>query len=171
MDRILPSEGSDAGSTPAGHTMNQKFFNYLKSQNLNFDITTFSRSTRTSVDAATALGCQLGQIAKSLIFKIADNHLLLIVASGANRVDENKIGALIGQKISKADADFVQKHTGYAIGGVPSFGFSTPIITYIDEDLLNFSQIWSAAGDSHSVFSLSPQNLVRLTRGIITCVK
>ena len=151
--------------------MNQIFLDYLKSQNLKFDIKTFSESTRTSADAAIALGCLLGQIAKSLIFQTEDGEPILIIASGPNRINELKIEKIIGKKISKADAVFVRKHTGYVIGGVPPVGFPVPITTYIDEDLLNFRQIWSAAGDPNSVFPLTPANLIQITRGIIVCVK
>ncbi len=171
MDRILPSEGSDAGSTPAGNTMSQKFIDYLKSQNLSFDIKTFSKSTRTSADAAATLGCQLGQIAKSIIFQTADHQPILIIASGSNRVNEAKLEKILNKKISKADATLVRQHTGYTIGGVPPFGFPQLIKTFIDHDLLQYSVVWSAAGDPHSIFPLSPIDLVRVTRGIIVCVK
>jgi len=169
--RLASTSDSESRRAPAGNTMSQKFTDFLKSQNLNFDINTFSESTCTSADAAAALNCQLGQIAKSLIFRIKNNTPLLIITSGSNRVDENKIETLIGQQISQADADFVQIHTGYIIGGIPPFGFLQPIKTFIDRDLLQYSVIWSAAGDPHSVFSLSPQNLIHVTRGIIVCVK
>lgn len=129
-------------------------------------------STRTSAEAAEAVGCQVGQIAKSLIFKkqVSDQPVL-VIASGANRVSEARLAALIGEPVEKADADFVRVHTGFAIGGVPPIGHLHKLQTIIDEDLLEYQEIWAAAGTPHAVFRLTPQELVALTGGQVTTVK
>ena len=104
-------------------------------------------STRTSVEAAQAIGCQVGQIAKSLVFKTGDSQQpVLVITSGANRVDEARISALLGEPIGKADADFVRKHTGFVIGGVPPVGHTELLKTFIDEDLLSFAVKPDVAG-------------------------
>jgi prolyl-tRNA editing enzyme YbaK/EbsC (Cys-tRNA(Pro) deacylase) len=122
-------------------------------------------STRTSQEAAQALGCQVGQIAKSIIFKAISSRPILVITSGTNRVNEQVIARLIGEEIGKADADFVRLHTGFAIGGVPSLGHDEPLKTFIDQDLLQYPEIWAAAGTPHAVFCLSPDDLLRMTRG------
>jgi prolyl-tRNA editing enzyme YbaK/EbsC (Cys-tRNA(Pro) deacylase) len=123
-------------------------------------------STRTAVEAAQAIGCTVAQIAKSLIFKgEKSNQPVLVIASGSNRVDEKILRDLIGEKIGKADADFVRQHTGFAIGGIPPLGFPNPIRTFIDEDLLKFEEIWAAAGTPHAVCCLSSADLEGMTGG------
>lgn len=132
----------------------------------------FSESTRTSAEAAQACGCEVGQIAKSLIFKTKKTHNpVLIIASGANRVNEKKIGALVGEAIERADANFARDRTGYAIGGIPPLGHSEQILTFIDEDLLQYAEIWAAAGTPNSVFKLNPQDLAKMTGGQVADVK
>lgn len=129
-------------------------------------------STRTAVEAAQAVGCQVGQIVKSLIFKAKRSERpILVIASGQNRVDEKKIAALIGEPLGKADADFVRQHTGFAIGGVPPLGHPEPLLTYIDEDLGQYPEIWAAAGTPHAVFRLSPADLTRITQGTVVDLK
>lgn len=123
-------------------------------------------STRTSAEAASALGCQVGQIAKSIIFQMITSHLpVLVIASGPNRVNEKVIGELVGEPISKADADFVRQRTGFVIGGVPPLAHNEHMETFIDQDLLQYSEIWAAAGTPHAVFRLSPDDLLRMTGG------
>lgn len=123
-------------------------------------------STRTAMEAAQAVGCQVGQIVKSLVFKAKRSERpILVVASGANRVNEKIIEALIGEPLGKADADFVRQHTGFAIGGVPPVGHTEPVETFVDEDLLQYSEIWAAAGTPNAVFRLAPPDLVRMTAG------
>ena len=124
-----------------------------------FQVLEFETSTRTSEDAAGAVGCTVAEIAKSLIFRAADGRPVLVIASGANRVDEKKVRALLGQKIERADADFVRTATGYAIGGVPPVGHATPPIVLIDSDLQIFPAIWAAAGTPNAVFAASPRQL------------
>ena len=137
-----------------------------------FSIHELPDSTRSAAEAAQAVGCQVGQIAKSLIFKTKTSQRpVLVIASGPNRVVENKIAALVGEKISKADADFVRQHTGFAIGGVSPVGHTEPITTFIDEDLLKYDEIWAAAGTPHAVFRLNGDDLLRVTGGRIIGVK
>jgi prolyl-tRNA editing enzyme YbaK/EbsC (Cys-tRNA(Pro) deacylase) len=127
----------------------------------------FEASTRTSKDAAAALGCSVAEIAKSLIFRAADGRPVLVIASGVNRVDEARLRDLLGQAIGRADAEFVRNATGFAIGGVPPVGHTLRPIVVIDRDLLQFSEVWAAAGTPNAVFRLTPQDLVRLTGGRI----
>jgi prolyl-tRNA editing enzyme YbaK/EbsC (Cys-tRNA(Pro) deacylase) len=137
---------------------------------LQAEIREFSESTRTSADAAAAIGCSVAQIAKSLVFRAKPSgRAILAMASGANRVDEKKLAAALGESIGKADAEFVWAETGFAIGGVPPVGHG--LKTFIDEDLMGFSEIWAAAGSPHSVFRLTPQDLQRVTAGQILALK
>jgi prolyl-tRNA editing enzyme YbaK/EbsC (Cys-tRNA(Pro) deacylase) len=131
-------------------------------------------STRTSSEAAVAMGCSVGQIAKSILFKTygsGEETAVMVVASGANRVDEKKVEALIGSPISKADADFVRQQTGFVIGGVPPIGHAKPLRILIDEDLLKYEMIWAAAGSPHAVFQLTPTQLVEMTAGKVTDIR
>ena len=125
-------------------------------------------STRTSLEAAQAIGCKVGQIAKSIIFRgLQTDQPIMVIASGPNHIDETIIIGLRGETITKADADYVRQHTGFAIGGVPPLGHAEKIIIYIDQDLFQYQEIWAAAGTPHAVFGLTPQDLVRITSGII----
>ena len=130
-----------------------------------YEVVEFDASTRTSQDAAAAIGCTVAEIAKSLIFKSAEGRPVLVIASGVNRVDEKKVAALLGGKIKRADADFVRDRTGYAIGGVPPVGHATPPIVLIDRDLERFAAVWAAAGTPNAVFKVIPADLVGLTKG------
>jgi prolyl-tRNA editing enzyme YbaK/EbsC (Cys-tRNA(Pro) deacylase) len=128
--------------------------------------------TRTAIDAAQAVGCELGQIVKSLVFKTKRSQRpILVLASGQNRVDERRIETLIEEPLGKADADFVRQHTGFVIGGVPPVAHSEKLETFIDEDLLVFPKLWAAAGTPHAVFQLSPSDLVRMTSGKVVRIK
>ena len=130
------------------------------------EIVELPQSTRTAAEAARAVGCAVGQIVKSLVFRTRHTaRPLLILASGANRVNERVIADLVGEPIEKADAEFVRARTGFAIGGIPPVGHSEAIETLVDEDLLSFPEIWAAAGTPNTVFCLTPADLVRLARG------
>jgi prolyl-tRNA editing enzyme YbaK/EbsC (Cys-tRNA(Pro) deacylase) len=130
------------------------------------------RSARTAAEAAAALGCRVDQIAKSLVFRLAaSGGAVLVITSGANRVDERRVAALVGEPLEQADAGFVRTHTGFAIGGVAPVGHPHPLATLIDEDLLAWEEIWAAAGHPNTVFRLSPSDLVRITGGRATVVK
>jgi len=123
-------------------------------------------STRTAADAAAAIGCEVGQIAKSLIFQGEDSRqAYLVIASGKNHVDENLVAEKVGEMIWIAPAAFVRAETGYAIGGVPPVGHDVPIRTVIDQDLMEYDEIWAAAGTPRAVFRLTPRDLVALTKG------
>jgi len=137
-----------------------------------FEIRQFPESTRTSEEAAAAIGCDLGQIAKSLIFRGRDSGVpVLVMASGANRVDEMVLSSLAGEKIARADAEFVRSKTGFSIGGVPPAGHLERPRTFIDRDLLGFEEIWAAAGTPNAVFRLRPADLITITRGEIADLK
>jgi prolyl-tRNA editing enzyme YbaK/EbsC (Cys-tRNA(Pro) deacylase) len=144
----------------------------LKSFGLNSQVVEMPQSTRTAEDAARAVGCSVGQIAKSLVFKGALSlQPILVVTSGVNRVNEKTLGQLISESITKADPEFVREKTGFAIGGVPPLGHSQPLQIFIDEDLLQFEEIWAAAGTPRTVFKLTSQELQKITGGRIICVK
>jgi prolyl-tRNA editing enzyme YbaK/EbsC (Cys-tRNA(Pro) deacylase) len=129
-------------------------------------------STRTAEEAARAVGCKVGQIVKSLIFKAKrSGRPVLVIASGANRVNERVIEALLGEPLGKANADFVRQETGFVIGGVPPIGHTHNITTYIDEDLLQYEEVWAAAGTPHAVFLLDPGLLQNMTGGHVINIK
>jgi prolyl-tRNA editing enzyme YbaK/EbsC (Cys-tRNA(Pro) deacylase) len=137
-----------------------------------FEVLEFDAGTRTAADAAAAIGCTVGEIAKSLLFRARDSgRPVLVVASGVNRVDEKKVAVAIGEKIGRADAEYVREQTGFAIGGVPPIGHAVAPLTLIDEDLLTFATIWAAAGTPNAVFRLTPGQLVELTGGRVAGVK
>jgi prolyl-tRNA editing enzyme YbaK/EbsC (Cys-tRNA(Pro) deacylase) len=128
--------------------------------------------TRSAAEAAAAVGCSVGQIAKSIIFRLKPSgRALLVVASGPNRVNEKAMETLLGERLGKADADFVRGHTGFAIGGVPPFGHDEKIETFLDADLMGFAEIWAAAGTPNAVFRLTPEELRDLTGGRVVAIK
>ncbi len=150
----------------------QKVQDALKALGLSLDVVELPASTRTAMEAAEAIGCQVGQIVKSLVFKSKRTQRpILVIASGQNRVNEKQIEALIGEPLGKADADFVRQQTGYVIGGVPPTGHIQPLETYIDDDLLKYEKLWAAAGTPHAVFCLKPADLVKMTGGRIVNIK
>jgi prolyl-tRNA editing enzyme YbaK/EbsC (Cys-tRNA(Pro) deacylase) len=128
-----------------------------------FRVLEFEQSTHSSAEAAAVLGCDLAQIAKSMMFRAADGQPVLVVASGANRVDEKKVAALLGQKIKRAAPAFVLANSGVAVGGVPPFGHISPPLTFLDRDLGHHETIWAAAGSPNALVALTPADLVRLT--------
>ncbi|MBU5354151.1 YbaK/EbsC family protein [Paenibacillus silvae] len=129
-------------------------------------------STRTAQEAADTIGCEVAHIAKSIIFRLKNiDKPLLVIASGVNRINEKQINIHLNDSLGKADADFVREHTGFVIGGVPPLGHIESIITLIDEDLLQFKEIWAAAGHPRAVFQLTPEELVQMTKGQVICVK
>ena len=135
-----------------------------------FQVLEFEASTRTSQEAASAIGCTVAEIAKSLIFKSAEGRAVLVIVSGANRVDEKKVQMLLGQRISRADADFVRDRTGFAIGGVPPVGHTSRPVVLIDRDLQRFPYVWAAGGTPNAVFRIAPADLIRLTEGQVADV-
>ena len=144
----------------------QKVEDALTARGFTGEIRELAQSTRSAAEAAAALGCRVDQIAKSLIFRgIESDRVVLVIASGANRVDEAKVAAILGEPITKADAAFVRGRTGFAIGGVPPIGHAAPLHTLIDEDLLKWQEIWAAAGTPNAIFRLTPAKLVAMTGG------
>ena len=130
----------------------------LDASSLECAIRTLPESTRTAVEAAAAVGCSVGEIAKSLVFRAGDRAVVAIV-SGDHRLDPAKLAAVIGQGVERADADFVRAATGYAIGGVPPLGHAFAIDVFMDADLFRFDRIWAAAGSPFSVFAIEPTRL------------
>ena len=145
----------------------------LCEKGLEFGVVELNASTRTANDAAMTIGCQVGQIIKSLLFRTQETRRpVLVLASGKNRVSEVIIQKYIGEKIEKADADFTREITGFAIGGIPPLGHKNPIsLVYIDEDLLQYETLWAAAGTPYAVFSLLAKELQKATGGKIISVK
>lgn len=120
----------------------------------------FPEGTRTAEQAAAAVGCELGQIVKSLVF-LCDGRPVLALTSGANRVDTMRLATVLGGKITRADADGVRDATGYAIGGTPPFGHARPLQAVVDPALLSYETVWAAAGTPDTVFELTPGELVQ----------
>jgi prolyl-tRNA editing enzyme YbaK/EbsC (Cys-tRNA(Pro) deacylase) len=143
----------------------------LRAAGISTHIVELPRSARTAVEAASAIGCRVEQIAKSIVFRRTDSDRpVLVIASGPNRVDEKLVSSHLGAGIVKADADFVRSSTGFAIGGVPPLGHDTPIETLIDQDLLAFDVLWTAAGTPNAVFSIAPGQLVGATGARVLAV-
>ena len=130
----------------------------LEAASLACAVRTLPDSTRTAVEAAAAVGCSVGEIAKSLVFRAGDRAVVAIM-SGDNRLDPARLGAAIGEEVRRADADFVRAATGFAIGGVPPLGHATPVDVFMDTDLFRFDAIWAAAGSPCSVFAIQPARL------------
>jgi prolyl-tRNA editing enzyme YbaK/EbsC (Cys-tRNA(Pro) deacylase) len=125
----------------------------------------FPEGTRTAAEAAQAVGCDIGQIVKSLVF-MADGKAVLALTSGRNRVDPNALAALMGVKsVRRATPEEAREATGFAIGGTPPFGHARPLRVVVDRDLLAYEVIWAAAGTPKAVFALSPQELLAATGG------
>ncbi len=144
----------------------------LAAKGFEIEVTTFPESTRTSAEAAAAIGCSVGQIAKSLVFRAAESDRpVLVIASGDNRVDTGKVAALLGETIARADADFVRARTGFAIGGVAPVAHKEPPLVLIDRDLLTHDRIWAAAGAPNAVFPLAPRDLEALTGGGVADIR
>lgn len=134
------------------------------------DIVEFPEGTKTSADAAAAIGTTLAQIAKTLVF-LADGEPLLVIASGADRVSEARLGQALGATISRADAQAVRAATGFPIGGVPPVAHPAPLRTVIDAALLEHAEVWSAGGTPHAVFPTTPDELIRLTGAQVVDVR
>jgi Cys-tRNA(Pro) deacylase len=130
----------------------------------------FPAGTRTAEDAARAIGVDVGQIVKSLVF-LADGEPVLVLVSGANLLDEAKLAAVSGAAaVTRADADAVRTATGYPVGGVPPIGHATPLRVFVDEELLAFDEVWAAAGTPHCNFAAAPSALVQATGGVVADV-
>lgn len=144
-----------------------KYQELLNNMGIASQVVEFEQATRTAQDAADAIGCEVGQIVKSLVFRTENGRGVLVLTSGANRVDEARVRALVGEELGKADADFVRAATGYAIGGVPPFGHAGELITFIDADLTGYPTIWAAAGTPNAVFQMTPDELIAGSGGLV----
>ena len=150
----------------------QKVQEALKVHGVACQVIEMKQTTRSAQDAADAVGCQVGQIAKSLIFAgKKSKQPILVIASGPNRVNEKAVSRYISEPLAMAKVEFVREHTGFAIGGVPPVGHPKPLQTFIDEDLLKFEEIWAAAGTPNAVFKLTPEQLKTITSGEVISVK
>jgi len=150
----------------------QKIQDLLFSLGYKYTVIEHAESTRTAQEAADRAGCELGQIVKSLIFQgKTSGKPILVLTSGANRVDEKRISEYAGESIKRADVDFVRSVTGFAIGGVPPIGHNKTMETYLDEDLQQYPVIWAAAGTPNAIFELTPSDLQKMTNGNIAKVK
>ena len=131
-----------------------------------------TQTTRSAREAAQAIGCSVAQIVKSLIFRTQDTHRpVLVLASGPNRVNETHLGELMLEAIERADPDFVQTVTGFAIGGVPPVGHRSAMTTFIDENLMPLAEIWAAGGTPNAVFKLTPAEMAAMTGGQVVSIK
>ena len=148
----------------------QKVQNYLNRLNLKLEVLELAKSTRTAQQAADTVGCAVGQIVKSLIFRTGDQPLLFLV-SGKNQLDVKKVNAEFNFQLHKADAHFVREKSGYAIGGVPPVAHAFPMEVFIDRDLMEYDEIWAAAGTPNAVFHLKSNDLPHITGGRIIDVK
>jgi prolyl-tRNA editing enzyme YbaK/EbsC (Cys-tRNA(Pro) deacylase) len=136
-----------------------------------FEVLEFEESTRTAEQAAAAIGCTVAQIAKSMIFRAAaSGRPVLVIASGSARVDVDKVATVLGERVERASPDFVRDNTGFAIGGVPPVGHRVEPIVVIDESLFDLDCLWAAAGTPNAVFRLLPDDLSRLSRGVVADV-
>lgn len=137
---------------------------------LDVEIREFPEGTRTASEAAAAIGVEVGQIVKSLIFGHGDDVVVALV-SGANQLDESKLSALAGgDPVGRVDADRVREATGYPIGGVPPFGHTTALDTFVDEDLLGYDEVWAAAGTWTHVFAIDPRRLVEVSGAVVAAI-
>ncbi len=150
----------------------QKVQEALAARGLTLTVLELKQSTRTSPEAAAAVGCAIGQIVKSLVFRAKhSDRVVLVLTSGANRVSEHAVAELLGEPLAKADAEFVRRRTGFVIGGVAPVGHLEPPVTFVDEDLLQYDEVWAAAGTPNALFRLTPAELVRLGEGRVARVK
>ena len=147
-----------------------RFESWLADSGIGVTVKQFPASTRTAADAAAAIGCEVGQIVKSLVFVAAGRPVVALV-SGSNRLDEGRLAAVAGAPVAKADAQTARGATGYSIGGVPPFGHATLVPVFMDRDLLAHGVVWAAAGRPDSVFEIAPQRLAELSLAQVADLK
>ena len=142
-----------------------------KERGLEISTRRFPEGTKTAADAAAAIGVTVGQIVKSLVFGV-DNEIVMALVSGSNQLDEKKLAlAAGGAKCARVDAEAVREATGYPIGGVPPFGHSTQLRVFVDPDLLQYDEVWAAAGTWNDNFGAAPADIVRVAGGVVTDLK
>ncbi|WP_419877494.1 YbaK/EbsC family protein [Brevibacillus centrosporus] len=150
----------------------QRVQNVLRELGYTNEVVELPDSTRTAQEAASAIECEIAQIAKSILFRLKKSERpLLVVASGVNRVNEKLISTYVEDELGKADADFVRERTGFVIGGVAPVGHTGAIETIVDEDLFRYQTIWAAAGHPKAVFQLTPDELLKMTGGRVLPIK
>jgi Cys-tRNA(Pro) deacylase len=147
-----------------------RFEAWLSDAGIGVTVKQFPADTRTALDAARVVGCDVGQIVKSLVFVAAGKPVVALV-SGANRVDERRLAAVAGAPVAKADAEAVRRATGYSIGGVPPFGHATQVPVFMERDRLGHASVWAAAGRPDSVFEIDPQRLRELSQAEVADLK
>jgi prolyl-tRNA editing enzyme YbaK/EbsC (Cys-tRNA(Pro) deacylase) len=147
-----------------------RFEAWLANNSAGISVRGFPQGTRTAKDAARAVGCEVGQIVKSLVF-VAGGKPVVALVSGANRLDEARLAALTGEPVAKADPETARLATGYSIGGVPPFGYPTDVPVFMDRDLLDYGVVWAAAGTPDSVFEINPERLRELSRATVSDLK
>src|SRR2546422_8349667 len=147
-----------------------RFEAWLGDSGIGVSVKEFPQGTRTAGDAARAVGCDVGQIVKSLVF-VAGGRPVVALVSGANRLDEGRLAVVAGDPVAKADAETARTATGYSIGGVPPFGHATDLRVFMDGDLLGFAVVWAAAGRPDSVFEIEPGRLRELSKATVSDLK
>ncbi len=155
------------------HPSAQKVADSARELGLDVEIVEFAQTTRTAQEAADAIGCEVAQIVKSLLFTVNGQPIMALV-SGVNQLDFGKLAALCGvgrKKVKRPDADTVKAASGFSIGGVPPFGHASPLPVYVDEDLLQFDVVWAAAGTPFAVFAIAPNKLVEVCGGTAVDLK
>ncbi len=149
----------------------QRVQDALRARGFEYRVVEYTTTTRSAAEAAQTIGCEVGQIAKSLVFKGRQTQTpVLVIASGVNRVDEARVADVLGEPIGKADADFVRRCTGFAIGGVPPLGHHEPLTVLIDQALFHYQEIWAAAGTPNAIFRLVPADLPVMTGGRVVAI-
>lgn len=152
-------------------TSSERFRRALVARGFGCELVELPESARTAPQAAAAVGCNVAQIAKSLVFRgRITGRPVLVIASGANRVNEATLAELVAEPVEKADAEFTRRHTGFAIGGIPPTCHVEHLQTFVDADLLQYPEIWAAAGTPHAVFRLTPDDLRNMTAGTIAII-
>jgi len=136
------------------------------------EVIEFEKPTRTAEEAASRVNCHLNQIVKSLVFQgVQSGRGILVLTSGVNRVDTSKLEKIIGEKVKKANPEFVLESSGYSIGGIPPIGLKIDFIEFMDKDLMQCKTLWAAAGTPNAVFQVSPQDLLTMSRAVIEDIK
>ena len=172
-EKETSAEESVAGAAPAALSASaQRVQDALRALGFAHEVRESAQATRTAAEAARAVKCDVGQIAKSLVFRTGTTgRAVLVITSGANTVNEWRVGVLLKETLEKAPPAFVREHAGYAVGGIPPLGHAKPMETFIDEDLLRHPTIWAAAGTPNALFSMPPADLVTMTGGRVIKVK
>jgi len=166
-----PIDEASANQSGGRHPNVERVVSYAQSAGLNLEVRRFPEGTKTAQDAANAIGVSVGQIVKSLVFGV-DDEIVMALVSGSNQLDEEKLAvAAGGTKCSRADADAVRAATGFPIGGVPPFGHSTQLRVFVDPDLLQYDEVWAAAGTWNDNFGANPNDIVRVAGGVVTDLK